>query len=268
MSGQRTSASSAEVVSRLVKRGHLLSRIRSGTADRRVLARELDESRTTVYRGLDQLEDLGLLVQSNGVYAPTRYGQLVHAAFERADETIRTLSAARDVLESLPDDSPIDLDPVRGATILTPDRAEPTGLIDRIESLVGSATRLTALLPVLHPRYMDAIDARLSAGPLEADLVVEAPGVEVIRRKYVGPLGEAVVSGSLRVRSTPDRLPFGLVVVGAPEPRMQILPHDPHGNLRGIVENDTTPAMDWAETTAGGYAERATPVDLPRPPGE
>ena len=198
MSGQRASASSTEVLDRLVKRGHLVSRIRSGTADRRVLARELDESRTTVYRGLDQLEGLGLLVQSNGVYAPTRYGRLVHEAFERAAETIRTLSAARGVLESLPDDAPFDLDPVRGATVLTPDRAEPTGLFDRVEALVGSATRLTALLPVVHPRYVDAIDDRLAASPLEADLVVEGPGVEVIRRESADRLGPAGAGGGCR----------------------------------------------------------------------
>lgn len=88
----------------------MLERIVAGSTDRRELVRELDESRTTVYRGLEQLEELDLVVETNGVYAPTTFGRLVFDLFDGLGRTIDTLRDAEELLESVPEGS-MDLAP-------------------------------------------------------------------------------------------------------------------------------------------------------------
>lgn len=86
----------------LAKRVDLLRAITSGTTDRSTLARESEYSRTTVYRGLDQLEAAGVVMEHGGEVTLTAFGALIVPQFIEWCGYAETVESMEEVLSLLP----------------------------------------------------------------------------------------------------------------------------------------------------------------------
>lgn len=254
---------SSEIISVLLKRAHLLEQIITRTTDRRVLAKEVDESRTTVYRGLDQLKDAGLVVESNGEYAATPYGHLVFRLFNGFNNTVEILHNAEEMLETVPEES-VSLAPFFGANVFLPDRTSPAMIMERNESMIRNSSAIKGFTPTVFPGWVDSLHEEVADETIMAELIFEEDGINVLQENYATQFNQVLSSGIVHLLKTTDRLPFGLLVATEPDAKMQLISHDSYGNLRGIIENDTSIAVDWAESAYRRYHVDAETVGMTR----
>lgn len=148
--------------------------------------------------------------------------------------------------------------------MIAPDRADPAEAIEHIESLARDATKVKGFTPAVLPRCITVFHDQLTSDALMAELVFEEDAVGVLREKYGAQFEEALASGMLHASKTSDRLPYSLLIMVEPEPRIQLVCHDSHGNVRGVVENDSPVAVDWAEDTFRRYREDAETIGMTR----
>jgi len=72
------------------------------------MASEADSSRTTVYRGLEELVELNLVTEVGDDYIPTNFGRIVFQQVQDFNERLGDIQAARDLISELPNGEPED----------------------------------------------------------------------------------------------------------------------------------------------------------------
>lgn len=250
-----------ELVDVLYHRGHLMGHLLDGRTDRRELAEELEESRSTVYRGLDRLAAVGLATETNGRYAPTKLGKFVYAEYERFLDVVETASSFGDVIERFPDEL-LSRDLLEEASIHRPVRHAPAVPLKVVEHAVRNADSVEALVPVLLPRTVQLYHDLVTEGRLAAELVLEEPTAAHLLEKYPDEAAEAVATGSLTLLRVPDGLPCGLVVAHGGRPTVCVVVYGPSGDAQGVLRSRGEAPLEWAEAVYRRYRADADPLDV------
>jgi predicted transcriptional regulator len=218
---------------------------------RHELVDALPDSKSTVYKGLTQLEEAGLVERTDGRFAPTLFGVVALARYEALVET----AAYGDLLADLPGDA-VDPAALVGASVVRPDDSDAERHLEAVWDLLAGADRVSGVAPVVSPGYVDRFRAILDAG-LDADLVLPTAVVETLRRDHAAAL--AAVTERATLYETADPVPFGVLVTDGSPGQMAIELRD--GPLiTGLVTNETPAAAAWARATVDRYREGATRV--------
>lgn len=251
---------SDEKMRTLAKRAELMAAVLNGTTDRRQLASTSAASRSTVYRGLDQLVEHDFLTESAGTYTPTTFGKLVYPEFRQYVESFQALENANEsgLFAAVPDNAPIDQAALIDGEITTPDRCAPTAVLSDIKTIVTEASQLRFFTPVVLPSFLDLYCHQLSDGNLTAEAVFETDVLHWIQENHPDKNQALEESEATTVQQTTDTLPYELGVTTDPTERMYLVLYGTKGNIRGVVTNDTGKAVSWAETTYQEYSSEAT----------
>lgn len=218
---------------------------------RHELVDALPDSKSTVYKGLTQLEEAGLVERAEVGFAPTLFGVVALARYDALVET----AGYGDLLADLPGDA-VDPAALVGASVVRPDDSDAERHLEAVWDLLAGADRVHGVAPVVSPGYVDRFRAILDTG-LDAELVLPAAVVETLRRDHATAL--AAVAERASLYETTEPVPFGVIVTDGSPARMAIELRD--GPLiTGLVTNETPVAADWARATVDRYREEATPV--------
>lgn len=253
----------SEVFGLLLQRRSLMERVIDGSHDRRRLKDELDQSRSTVYRGLDQLESAGLVTERAGVYEATLYGRLVYEAFEDSIARVEEYAQAGDMLASLEsiDDVPVDvltdgeLVPVRRSTRLAPTQA--------YHEVLRGADRIDIMSPVPFPKCVKLLHERIVEDGLETTAIVEEQVIDYLRGDWDRQLREALDGRRLDIKVTDSVLPFGLTIEHEPAPQVCLSVYDAQGSFKGLVRCESESAYEWARSVYRSFERDARPMELP-----
>ncbi|WP_435178093.1 helix-turn-helix transcriptional regulator [Halorussus sp. AFM4] len=244
-----------DVISTVVKRRPFLDRLADGPTAKRDLRDELDVSRSTVYKAVRELEEQGLVAETDGGVRLTLVGRLLADEYRTFETHAAGIHDCAGLLSVLPADAPVTVDPVLGAETVLAERHAPTRPVEYIEDLVRSADRVVGASPVVLAQYVDVFHEAIVSGGLTADLVLEAPVVEYMREDHADRLGEALDTGRLTIHQTDETLPFGFVA--SEEEGLVLIVYDESGELRGVLLNDAREAVDWGESTFRAFREGA-----------
>lgn len=254
----------------VARRFDFLMALSDGPVHRPVLQSELDVSRSTAYKGIRELEERDLVERVEDGYRASPLGELLIAQYERFRTNVETVCGNGRLLSELPPGSDVSVALLCGAETVHSEPHAPHHPFRTLESMVDGATSVRAMTPVVLPGYGDLFESRPGAGALEAELLLARPVVEWFDRNRWAPLADALRTGTLTVREVDGTLPYGLVVVDAPTPRVGVFVHDERGDLRGAFVNDTDAALAWAGDVWDRFRDRSTPVaaaDLAVGPG-
>ncbi|UPV74257.1 DUF1724 domain-containing protein [Halorussus limi] len=243
----------------VVKRGAVLDRLAAGPATKRDLRDELDVSRSTVYKAVRELEDRGLVTETDEGVALTLVGRLLGEERRTFEERVAAVTDSESLLSVLPDDAPVTTDLLVGAETVRGERHAPTRPVEYIDDFVRRTDRIVGFTPVVLPQYVDMFHEEVVGDDLTADLVLEAPVVEYLRESHGERLDEALATGRLSIRRTDETLPFGLVV--AEGEGLVLIIYDEAGDLRGVLLNDTPAALEWGAELFRTYWDRASELD-------
>lgn len=245
----------------LSRRHGILRSLLESPKERRELVDDLDDSKSTVYKGVSQLQEHGLLVSTSEGLKPTLYGIL---ALERYEELGRTARIG-DVVSDLPPNS-IDPSALVGARAVVPDRRSVDRHLARLERILRSARSIQGFAPAVSPRTVSVYHERITQDGLEAELVLTDAILNYLRQDHPDTLEDSVESENVELyRSTAD-MPFVLLLTSSGSGTEVCIDLGRDGLATALIVNDTTESRRWAETRFEQMKSNAEPVttdDLP-----
>lgn len=240
-----------ELLTVIARRQSILNRLRQESTTKAALVSQTDNSRSTVDRALRRLEALNLVGYREGEYELTATGRLALNAYDQFAARAESVVAAGELVSHLPADAPLGHAMLTDADLVFADAGDDPSAVLR-ERLAG-AGRVRALAR----RYDDALVGLLDRYEgVDADVLLSRSGYEAAGESEA--LQRATDAGVVR---TVETTPYGLFVCGFDSSDEACLAvYDDEDSLRGIVRNDGTEAVAWAEKLISEYGETARRV--------
>jgi len=198
-----------------------------------------------VYKALSELEDIGVAQRGDGGYRLTLLGRLLFEQYRQFQRRLDDICAPGTLLAILPPDMDVPFGLVEGAETFLSERHAPNKPIREIERVVTSASEIKGIGPVVLPRYVELFTDQFTSDELVGEMLFERPVVDHLRTDYRDDLTAAFESDNVELWATDTTLPYGLVVVEAPDPKIIFVVYDSAGEIKGILVNDTTGAVEW-----------------------
>ena len=240
------------------KRSHILQHVIEGTTVRSNIQRRCEESRSTVYRALEQLTEYGLLVERSREYEPTALGRRLFSEYERYRARTTDVLSGADILDSLPKSS-VPNEVLIDADVVRPNRYSTTTPLAHLVDALDAATTVEWYSPVLRPRYVELWTDLAVDESTRILLLLQSEAMAHLEREVPDARDALANETRTRLESNESDLPFCLVVTDGPTPETLLVVHDERGTLRGTVRNATDSAVEWAhDTFAEHWTEAAT----------
>lgn len=232
----------ADFVDLLVRRHSILAELTDDPRSRHVLVDALDDSKTTVYKGVSQLLDAGLLEQRDGVLHPTLAGRVALARY-------RDLAAAARlpaVLETVPTDA---LDPVvlDGCELVTPDEGAFDRHIAYGERLLEDAERVRGIAVAVSEDTVAAFRDAVVEDGIEATLVLPSSVADRLATDYADVLAELDDDAPVTVLTTDADLAVSVLVVDRPAGRTVAVELTDGALPVALLLNDSPDCVAWAD---------------------
>ncbi|WP_135826957.1 helix-turn-helix transcriptional regulator [Halorussus ruber] len=172
----------SDVLATVNKRQDLLKQVASGVQDRQELASLTESSKTTVYRGLDQLEEQDLVTERNGHYRPTEFGKWLSENFEALAERTELAFEHRQFLRQLP----MTFEPKQFSTGETYHSTtyDPQAASRALTKHISNQSPITIVTPTIQRDVLDGICGRLGRQRLEVEHVTSEQVLTVLSEEY------------------------------------------------------------------------------------
>jgi predicted transcriptional regulator len=246
-----------DVLSTALKRIEFLAALSEQPAEKRKLVDRLDVSRSTVNRGLWDLEQLGLVRYDTDRYDLTAGGRILYDQYQELAESAVAVLDADGLLSALPPTAPIDVDFLRDAEVVTATGSSPSFPILRVADIVRDADALKVVIRThTSPQVAEAVREAVRETDGPAEFLLPRDQYEHVRAAYPW-VGELVATGRLDV-SLIERPPYSLVVAERDSGDRACLVVYEDERIEGVIANDDPTAVEWASETHAAFRERAT----------
>jgi predicted transcriptional regulator len=248
-----------DLLETVFKRVEFLEALDETPMAKRDLVDRLDVSRSTVNRGIWDLEQYGLVKYDDGGYRLTVCGRLLHDQYRRYEAGAEAVGASADLLELLPPSAPVDVSFLRHVDIYIAEDPAPHVPVTVLSKIIREATQLQGLSRShAAPKTVDAL-RELVAGRGGAEIVFREAVYDHVDGAYDW-IRDRVANGDLRAYLVDD-LPYGLVIADQGDRTYGCLVvYDGNSSIAGVLVNDTEAAAEWATDVFASYRERAEPV--------
>ena len=257
-----TDTNEGELLELLDKRIDLLGVLLDGPRDKRALVDELPSSRSTVDRGVRELEVHGLVTFTGEGYALTTVGELATSEFRQTERYLQNLVRLRPFLDWT-DLTEFDLpvETLSDAELVVSDPNYPAMPSSKHVDHLAQTSTFAGLLPSLGRHAADSTAERIQEGSLSCDVVLSRGAAEIFRSKpgFRQWAETALPSDDVEVQVFDDDLPYFL---GIYDDVVHIGAEDDNGMRRALVETDDATVRDWAENTFRAYKDSAAPFTL------
>lgn len=243
----------------LTRRRALLDAIGEGPVDKQSLVAEVGVSRSTVDRGVRELEDVGLVERSGGTVSLTTSGRVAMKAHDRLSDTVQGLSASADLLAHLPPESPPDPVIFQGGTVVESSAAIPQRPASTVGEMVTNADRVRGVALSVEPELVNA--GRDAIVDRNVDMTIVVP--EAVISRLLGAHEDALedsLEGGIDLRQTTADVPFGVMVFDSDDGAEVVLLVYGERGLQGIVRNDRDPALAWGRQYVDAWLARGDPL--------
>lgn len=245
------SRSTSKVLVTLNKRRNILALLTDGAMRRQEILRQVEDSKTTVYRSLSQLEEVGLVESTNDGYRLNRVGKDLFQRFDRLYEYADIVTDHRRLVNHLPE----QVDPStlkHGETVRSKEHG-PQAPYRRLKREVAQCSSLTALTPVLQKDLVDVFCEQVESNQLSIELFTSDEALSILDTRVY----ESLLDGEdISVRVVDQPLEHGVYI--ADDTTLLTLFSD-NNQITAIHITDSDAVIDPFEDLVHEYRERATP---------
>lgn len=239
-----TSGSDADI-RKLMSRGSIFRRLLESPQNRCELNKRVEDSRTTVYRALNELQSCGLVTQSGRKFHPTPYGETLFCALNEFRQSTEKLRQSKSLLQSFSESTPIAHQLVANGVIVESSCLNPRAPLNRLCDFIDNSTSIKAAVKVLYPEDLEAYNRNLDDELSRCTLIMPNQVAAQVRSEYGNRFSESgQISGS-DVFTTEKDVVFSLLIAEKPERRVCIAVYDDRANLQEIVLNDSPDVHEW-----------------------
>jgi len=251
-------------ISLVTKREPILRAVGVDGLGKRELVEQLVVSRSTVDRGIRELESAGLLARCADGYRRTLLGELLLSEYDQFAVQTEALLAGEELLADLPPE--FDLDPVlfEGADIVTASQHAPHQPISAFCSLVDEARWTQTVFPAVFPQVVDQWVALCDEEMIRADIVLTDPVVSTLVGSYTDSLQQLLTEPRFALHQVAEDPIYGLVVAECESTATAgVVVMDERGGARAFVETDSDDAVTWVRERINDHLMRSTPLSSP-----
>lgn len=253
----------SEVMAVVARRGDVLRALADGGERKCELDERLDVSRSTIDRGVRELEGLGLVERADEGYYRTLSGSLALDEYDRFRSRMGGVLDAREVFSPLPNDADVDAAVVDGADIVLADRHSPLRPARHQIDIVERATHVRAFASAVLPQHVDAYYDGIVNRGMNAEIILSTPVMERVVADHDDKFHDSLQTGRVDLRQLDRDLPYSLMVASTPDgPVMGMLVYVQEG-IKGFVGNDSPEAVAWARARLDDYWAEASLVPVP-----
>ena len=258
-------ATTTDEIDVLIRRKDVLDRLCRSPAHIRDLVDDLEQSRSTVKRAVNELESIDLVERGDGGIEATVAGRLAREQLETLLSTFDDVRRANSVLEPLPSEADIDPAVVAGSEAIRAANPTPYRALERIHDDLSDASRYRALVTTLYdPRHVGLLYEQVVTAGNPVELVVSPAVFRTLRAEF--PRRTAAMAEEERfsvfVGAVP---PYGLDLFeyessseGPPATSVNVVIPTEWGGVHGVLANHSELAVTWAENKYATYRREAT----------
>lgn len=191
-------------------------------------------------------------------YVATTAGRLALREYEKYRRATDAVTSTAELLNHLPNDSPIGTDLLKGASVTMGAEHAPDQALAPSIDLFERATRMRGLAPVVLSFYPNLIAGRLSEGDITAEIIAESDVLDVLPE--LPSIGDAALSNTegLSLYESHRELPYALWLMETPDASYTGITAYDSGGIAGLLMNDSDAAVRWAEEQYESYLETAS----------
>jgi len=256
-----TQHDSTEIISLLTKRGSILQAVDADGIGKRELVDQLVVSRSTVDRGIRELEAAGLLARSADGYRRTLLGELLLTEYDQFTTQTAALLAGQELLAELAPD--YELDPVvfENATIITASKHDPHQPISAFCSLINEARWTQSVFPAVFPQVLDQWVELCDNEMIRADIILSEPAVGTLVSSHADSLETLLAESRIGLHQVDSGPTCGLVVAEDDTTATGgLVVLDNRGSARAYIETDAEMAVSWLRDRITDHLMQSTPL--------
>lgn len=239
----------------VARRSDILETLRADPMERHVLVDHVDASKSTVYKGVRQLQERGLVESTAAGLQPTQLGIV---ALERYGTFARTADLAP-LLAALPRGT-IDPAALRGAEAVVPDSTDVQAHHDRLETILREASAIRGFSPGFAPAYVSIIYDRLLEDAIPLEFVFPTDLVAFLRRERPDALADVRAAPTATLYETDAAMAMTLLLAERAGGTQVCVELGEDAEATGLLLNDTEEARGWAERTFERVRDAADPI--------
>jgi len=242
----------------LLDRLDIMSYVIDGFSDRTELVDEVDDSRSTVYRALNDLDEQNLIYENHGNYKPTPTGRILFKEVKRVDKLKRAVNEASPLINNLPADL---LDPrvFVNATTTRSSRHSTEKHLNPIINILKDSRELYLLLPTLNHRVSEELVSH--APDMDVELIIESEFINKYMEHGNNSIEFQRICEESSVLSVNRRVPLGIAISESESNRMCIVVfHD--GWIEGIISCNSEYACTWGKNMYEEFRSGATSLNI------
>lgn len=252
----------SDVAEVLRKRYEWLPHLRDDSLTKPELCSVLGVSRSTVDRGVADLETAELVERTADGYRLTEFGCLLlrlRASYTSALDVICSAQAMQTPLPIGQHGEQVLFD---GGDVVLPEPHLPEKPTRRILELLTESRSVRGFTPVMHDQYVSTSYEQVTEGDLNFEFIITSQILDGIVSMYSDWLIDAFDVQGFTVYESEDLPSFGLALFEREDESCTVvLAIYADNGLSGIVQNDTTRAVGWAKQLYNDYKRSATPID-------
>lgn len=250
----------SEFITAIERRGELLRELADGPTGKHELDRRLGVSRSTIDRGVRELEEIGLVERADGGYRQTLPGRLTLSEYDRFQDRVAGLCDGTDLLAAVEPDADMEPAMLSGAQIVEATRSSPQRPVEMLYEVVERATSVRGFAPAIHPQQVETYRGRIVDDGMAAEIVVTDAALERLVTDYAEAFEEALACDHVTFWESDAEMPYSVTLAETSDGTYAgLLVYSEHGIL-GCALNDSPAAIEWAEARFERELERSTQV--------
>ncbi|ERG95256.1 MAG: hypothetical protein J07HQW2_01707 [Haloquadratum walsbyi J07HQW2] len=242
------------------KRQSFLESLRNSSKGKCELETDLDVSRSTVDRGIRELESAGLIMHTNNKYQLTLAGRTAVTAVQQYHRRLQEIDTGRDLLSTLSGDIDIADDFLDGASSIQASPEIPDQIITYLFDSIESADIFRGISPVALAGHLDEFYTMMTVNETVAEHIIDEDVVETLLEAPELNSGFIKQIRHDRVRMLSSDIPFTYGLWIADDTETGIIFYTETG-VRGIIMNDSDAAVQWAHTQWESAMADATQIN-------
>lgn len=252
----------SDIIDLLGQRTRFLECLQETPKDKRTLVEDLDCSRSTIDRGVRELESLGLLRYDTTGYDSTVCGQLAAKEYRQFERRIETLFELQPFFEWIsPNTFELELEWLTDAELLLPEPSNPYSMINRHVQLLKETGIGQFTLPYIGLHAAEAAHEGIVQKGAEHELVVVPTVAETLQTSpaFAELIKEMAATGRLDVFVYEGSFPYGVAIYD--DEVVQIIV-DENEEPRAVLETDRAEVREWAQRKIDEYKQQSTKLSF------
>jgi predicted transcriptional regulator len=250
----------SEFLATMERREDLLRELADEPLEKPALEECLDVSRSTVDRGIRELEECALVTRTDDGYCRTLPGRIALEEYDRFRGRIEGLCDGTPLVRSLDESVAIDGALLGGARVVESDRASPKRPTEALFEVVDRADAVMGFSPSVHSRQIDTYRRRVFQEGMEAELVLTDRAIDRLVADYDDTFEAALESDRMQFWRVECDLPYSVTLAESGDgTTVGVLVYS-EGTIQGCILNDDPAAVDWARQRFQQVQQAAEPV--------